>query len=108
MVSEFERELQRLEIELKQLEGEYTKFFSGRLPRPPLAARSRVHALVTQSDRRASRTTSERFRFSAIQARYVTLTDLWDRALRAREEGRPSPFAQQRAAPSDAAVKSKD
>jgi hypothetical protein len=108
MASDFERELQRLEVELKQLESDYTMFFSGRLPRPPLAARRRVEALVTQYDRRTTRKTVEKFRFSTIQSRYASLTALWDRAMRAREEGRPGPFAQQRAAPSDPAVKSND
>ena len=27
-----------------------------------------------------------------MQARYATFADLWDRGLRAREEGRPGPF----------------
>ena len=49
--SEFERELQRLEVELKRLEAEYTMFFAGRLPRPPWETRSRVEALVKQYDR---------------------------------------------------------
>jgi hypothetical protein len=108
MASDFERELQRLEVELKQLESDYTMFFSGRLPRLPLAARRRVQALVTQYDRRTIGKTIEKFRFSTIQARYAALSDLWDRALRAREEGRPGPFAQQRPAASEGAVKSRE
>ena len=46
-----ERDLQRLEVELKQLEAEYNMFFSGRLPKPPWETRSRVEALVKQYDR---------------------------------------------------------
>jgi len=97
MSSEFEQELQRLEVDLKRLEADYTKFFAGRLPRPPLATRSRVQALVTQYDRRHIQNTSERFRFATIQARFASLTDLWDRVLRAREDGRAGgPLAQPR------------
>ena len=33
-------------------------------------------------------------RFTTLQSRYAALIDLWDRGLRAREEGRPGPFAQ--------------
>jgi hypothetical protein len=94
--SEFERELQRLEAELKRLETEYNMFFAGRLQRPPWETRSRVEALVKQYDRRHIQNTGERFRFHTIQTRYSTLTDLWDRGLRAREEGRSGPFAQRR------------
>jgi hypothetical protein len=95
-VSEFERELQRLEVMLKQLENEYNQFFSGRLPRPPWDTRGQVEALVKQYDRRHIQNTGERFRFQTIQSRYRTLVDLWDRGLRAREEGRAGPFAQKR------------
>ena len=35
-----------------------------------------------------------RFQFETLQRRYQTFVDLWDRGLRAREEGRPGPFAQ--------------
>jgi hypothetical protein len=105
--SEFERELQRLEVEVKRLEADYTMFFAGRAPRPPLATRSRVQALVTQYDRRNVQNTRERFRFATIQARFASLTDLWDRGMRAREDGRPGPFAQNRT-PSTTKTKSGD
>jgi len=100
-ISEFERELQRLEVELKKLETEYNQYFAGRLPRPPWETRSKVEALVKQHDRRHIQNTGERFRFQTIQSRFRTLVDLWDRALRAREEGRAGPFAQKRGAPAD-------
>ncbi len=97
--TEFERELQRIEAELKKLEAEYNMFFAGRLPRPPWETRSRVDALVKKADRRHIPNTGERFRFNTIQTRYATLTDLWDRGLRAREEGRSGPFAKKRSTP---------
>ncbi|MGE3510430.1 MAG: MXAN_5187 C-terminal domain-containing protein [Vicinamibacterales bacterium] len=100
-VSEFERDLQRLEAQIKQLETEYNQYFAGRVARPPWETRSKVDALVKQYDRRHIRNTGERFRFQTIQARYRTLIDLWDRALRAREEGRPGPFAQRRSVPAE-------
>jgi hypothetical protein len=95
--SEFERELQRLEIELKRLEAEYTMFFAGRLPRAPLETRRRVQTLVTQYDRRYIDNTGERFRFATLQSRFASLTDLWDRGMRAREDGRTGPLAPKRA-----------
>ncbi len=92
--SEFEIELQKLDAELKRLEAEYNMFFAGRLPKPPLETRSRVQALIKQYDRRPILNTGERFRFSTLQARYQALLDLWDRGIRAREEGRSGPFSQ--------------
>ena len=94
--SSIERDLQRLEADLKQLEAEYNMFFSGRLPKPPWETRARVEALVKQYDRAHIVNTGDRFRFTTLQSRFATFIDLWDRGLRAREEGRPGPFAQQR------------
>src|SRR5436309_4153935 len=92
--STYDRDLQRLEADLKQLEAEYNMFFSGRLPKPPWDTRSRVEAEVKRIDRGHIPNTGDRFRFSTLQSRYAAFIDLWDRGLRAREEGRPGPFAQ--------------
>ena len=91
-----EQDLQRLEVELKQLEAEYNMFFSGRLPKPPWETRTRVEALVKYYDRGYIQNYGDRFRFSTLQARFATFIDLWDRGLRAREEGRPGPFVHKR------------
>jgi hypothetical protein len=91
-----EKDLQRLEVELKQLEAEYNMFFSGRLPKPPWETRARVESLVKQYDRGYIQNTGDRFRFHTLQSRFATFIDLWDRGLRAREEGRPGPFSHRR------------
>src|SRR5436190_4456921 len=96
-----DRDLQRLESDLKQLEAEYNMFFSGRLPKPPWETRARVEALVKQYDRAHIVNTGDRFRFMTLQSRFATFIDLWDRGLRAREEGRPGPFAQKRPTPKE-------
>jgi hypothetical protein len=90
--SEIHGDLQRLEADLKRLEGEYNMFFAGRLPRPPWETRGRVEAVIKRWDRGHIQGSGNRFRFSTLQARFQTFADLWDRALRAREEGRPGPF----------------
>ncbi len=89
-----DRDLTQLEAELKRLEAEYNMFFAGRLPRPPWETRKRVDGMVKRIDRMPISNTGEKFRFSTLQSRYSTFIDLWDRGLRAREEGRAGPFAQ--------------
>ena len=89
-----DREFTVLEAELKRLEAEYNMFFAGRLPRPPWETRSRVEAMVKRLDRSGLINTGMRFRFETLQSRFMTFIDLWDRGLRAREEGRAGPFAQ--------------
>ena len=97
-VNEIERELQILEVELRKLEGEYNMYFAGRLPRPPWETRSRVEGLVKKLDRSYIQNYGDRFRFSTLQSRFAAFIDLWDRGLRAREEGRPGPFSRKPAA----------
>jgi hypothetical protein len=89
-----DQELTILESELKRLEAEYNMFFAGRLPRPPWETRGRVAAMVKRLDRTHINNTGDRFRFNTLQTRFATFSDLWERGLRAREEGRPGPFAQ--------------
>jgi hypothetical protein len=92
---DLDRELGILEAELKRLEAEYNMFFAGRLPRPPWETRGRVEAMVKRIDRARVGNYGDRFRFITLQSRYATFIDLWDRGLRAREEGRAGPFAHQ-------------
>ena len=96
--ADVDRELEVLESELKRLEAEYNMFFAGRLPRPPWETRGRVNALVKRLDQMRLGNYGDRFRFTTLQSRFSAFTDLWDRGLRAREEGRAGPFMPQRAA----------
>lgn len=88
-----EAELKTLEVELRRLEAEYNMYFSGRAARPPVETRRRVAGLVRQLDRQRLSNYGDRFRFSTLQARFQKFSELWDRGMRAREEGRPGPFA---------------
>jgi hypothetical protein len=94
--SDIGRELDTLDAELKRLEAEYNMYFAGRLPRPPWETRKRVTALIKRLDRTKPNNYGDRFRFTTLQARFSSFVDLWDRGLRAREEGRAGPFAQAR------------
>lgn len=98
MPSEFDRDLKQLEVEIRKLEVEYNMFFAGQLPRPPWETRTRVETLIKRYDRAYIQNYADRFRFSTIQSRYVAFSELWERALRAREEGRPGPFFKPRTA----------
>jgi hypothetical protein len=97
--TEIQQELQALAADLKRLEAEYAMYFSGRLARPPFETRSRVEATIKRVARLHIPGTSDRFRFEMLQSRFQSLRDLWDRALRAREDGRSGPFAPPAIAP---------
>lgn len=91
--TELERELRVIETSLRKLETEYNMYFSGQRPRPPLENRRRLEVQLNRIDRGFITTSVDRFRLGTLQARLSTLAELWDRALRAREEGRPGPFS---------------
>ena len=101
--AEFNRELTALEGDLKRLESEYNMYFAGRLKRPPWETRARVEATVKRLDRIALNNYGARFRFTTLQTRLSRFIDLWDRALRAREEGRPGPLSHPRPAQTEPA-----
>jgi len=84
---------------MKKLEAEYNMYFAGRLQRPPWEMRKRVEGLVKQMDRAHIPNYGQKFRFTTLQTRFAKSIDLWDRGLRAREEGRAGPFALPRPAP---------
>jgi hypothetical protein len=65
-------------------------YFAGRTARPPLESRGRLDRLFKKFDRRSVESAAMRFRFQTLQSRYSSFIDLWDRALRAKEEGRKS------------------
>ena len=96
--TDLQRDMLELEADLKRLEAEYNMYFAGRLPRPPWETRGRVQATLKRWDRGYMEgSTADRFRFEAIQSRYQTMIDVWDRGQRAREDGRAGPFAHARA-----------
>ena len=98
-----ERELRALATQLRKVETEYTMYFSGRAPRPPVDSRLALDRAVKRFDRTHFESPTQRFQFSTLQARYSSFCELWDRNVRAREEGRSSPLQRSAAEPVPAA-----
>lgn len=97
-----EHDIDQLEAVMRRLESEYTMYFAGRRPRPPLDTRAQVNTIVRRIDNAQIANYGTRFRFMTLQTRFAKFTSLWDRALRAKEEGRPGPFVPQREVSADA------
>jgi hypothetical protein len=101
--SALERELQILAGQLKKVETEYTMYFSGRTQRPPVESRAALDRAFKRVDRMTFDGPVSRFQFTSLQARYSSFADLWDRGVRAREEGRAGPFGRPPSATAGAA-----
>ncbi len=90
--TDLERDLRLIEANLRKLETEYNMFFTGHLPRPPVETRTRLEKLLRRYDRAYIQSYADRYRLGALQSRFSSFVELWDRGTRAREEGRPGPF----------------
>ena len=91
--TDIQKDLTDLTADLKRLEAEYNMFFAGRLPRPPWETRNRVGAMIKRYDGGGQFTsTADRFRFEMLQTRFQKMLEVWDRGMRAREDGRSGPF----------------
>lgn len=91
-----EQDIDLLEAGLRRLEAEYNMYFAGRLPRPPLETRANVTAIVRRIDNAHIPNYGLRYRFTTLQTRFAKFVSLWDRGLRAKEEGRAGPFVHAR------------
>ncbi len=82
-------DLDLLERQIRQLQIEWDKFFGGVERKPPNDLKTQVDALVRRYAYAEMRNNTERFRYQALTARYSSLSELWNKRLRAMEEGRP-------------------
>lgn len=87
--SPMETDLDTLERMLRQLQIEWEKFFGGVEKKPPNELRTRVDQLVKKYAYAEIRNNGERFRYQTLSSRYATFNELWNKRLRAIEEGRP-------------------
>lgn len=92
-LTDLEQSLRLVETTLRQVETQYNMYFAGQLRRPPIETRRRLEQLLGRLDRGYITSSAERFRLGSLQARFAKFSELWDRAIRAREEGRAGPLS---------------
>jgi hypothetical protein len=81
-------DLDILEGMIRQLQIEWDKFFSGVEKKPPTDLRTKLEALIRRYAFQEMRNNSERFRYQSLSTRYTTFNEMWNKRLRAIEEGR--------------------
>ncbi len=90
-MSALEEDLSRIEEGTFKLQKDWERFFSGLERKAPFEAKQRLDRLIRRYIGIEIRNNVERFRFQSLTAKYNTLSDLWNRKLRAIEEGRHVP-----------------
>ncbi|HWZ85527.1 MAG TPA: MXAN_5187 C-terminal domain-containing protein [Thermoanaerobaculia bacterium] len=84
----FDRELRVVEEALRRLNAEYDGFLYGSTSKPPIATRRHVEEMFRRLGASEDMSAAERYRFSALQGRFTTLTERWDRLQGEKEAGR--------------------
>jgi len=85
-------DLSDIEQGIRRLQVEWEKFFGGIERRPPIDLRTRIENLIRRYAGQELRNATERFRYQTLTARYNTFNELWNKRLRAKEEGRAVGF----------------
>jgi hypothetical protein len=83
-----QEDLDRLDVALRQLQVKWDLFFNGAEKKPPSELQTQVEALARRYANVEIRNNGERFRYQGLCARFSTFNELWQKRLRAREEGK--------------------
>jgi hypothetical protein len=81
-------DLDRLDVAIRHLQAKWDLFFNGQEKKPPVDVQAKVEALIKQYANTEIRNSGERFRYQSLSARFTSLNELWQKRLRAREEGK--------------------
>jgi hypothetical protein len=83
-----EEDLQELETAIRRLGVEWDKFFAGVEKKPPNDLKRSTDALFRRHAHAELKNATDRFRYQTLTAKYNTLSELWAKKLRLREEGK--------------------
>ena len=81
----------RLDRRIQQLKVEYNRYFAGDLPLPPTGLRDEIDAEMRRLRAINMRRSVDAFRFSAIEAKLHSYSEMYARRVRAAEEGKVAP-----------------
>jgi len=85
-------DLNDIERGIRQIQVEWEKFFGGLERKPPNDLKTRLERLIRSYAGTEIRNATDRFRYQTLTARYNTFNELWNKRLRAKEEGRALGF----------------
>ena len=89
--SPIEEMLEKIETGIRQVKTQYDMFFAGSQPRQPFEVRKELEVLIDRVGRMRMQRFADRFRYNGLSSRYQTMTELWNKMMRAKEEGRLRP-----------------
>ena len=81
-----DKQIARLEDDIRKLKIDFDIYFSGSVKRPPLEARARLDANIKRLADDRNLTYAQRYQFNALVSRFTSYRELWRRMLKKRGE----------------------
>ena len=79
-----DKQLGKLEDDVRRLKIEFDIFFNGAAKRPPLEARARLEAHIKRLLDNRALSYAQRYKLNSLVARFTSYRELWRRTLRAK------------------------
>jgi hypothetical protein len=84
--SSMDKQLSKLEEDIRKLKIDFDIYFNGATKRPPLETRARLEAQIKRIMDNRSLTYAQRYHMNALISRFTSYRELWRRGMRARGE----------------------
>jgi hypothetical protein len=82
----FEKQIIRLEDDIRKLKIDFDIYFNGSTKRPPLEARARLESQIKRMLDNRSMTFGQRYQMNMLVSRFTSYRELWRRTLKKRGE----------------------
>ena len=83
-VAEVDRQLAKLEDDIRKLKIDFDIFFNGATKRPPLEARARLESTFKRIADNRNLSYAQRYLLNALTSRFTAYRELWRRTLKAK------------------------
>jgi len=84
--AEVDKQIARIEEEIRKLKIDFDIYFNGATKRPPLEARARLESNLKRIADDRNLTYAQRYQFNALASRFTSYRELWRRMLKKRGE----------------------
>src|SRR6476620_4720356 len=81
-----DKQIARLEDDIRKLKIDFDIYFNGATKRPPLEARARLESVIKRVSDNRSLSYAQRYQLNSLISRFTSYRELWRRSLKARGE----------------------
>ena len=81
-----DKQLGKLEDDIRRLKIEFDIFFNGAVKRPPLEARARLESQIKRISDNRGLSYGQRYKLNGLIARFTSYRELWRRTMRMKGE----------------------